>query len=160
MPPRVHAGDAGWASQFAIEKMTEADLDEVMAIEDVSFPRPWTRDVFADELVREWARLDVVRERPSGRVVAFANYWIVADELHLLNIATHPDARRRGHAAGLLRHLVAFGREHDFRCITLEVRRSNEAAQALYRAHAFTSIGVRPSYYENREDAIVMLLEL
>ena len=94
-------------------------------------------------------------------MVAFCNYWLVRDEVHLLNIATHPDRRRRGYARFLMEHLLGFARRHKCRYITLEVRRSNEAALGLYRAYGFEPVGVRPNYYiEDREDAIVMLLEL
>jgi ribosomal-protein-alanine N-acetyltransferase len=93
--------------------------------------------------------------------VAFGNYWLVADEVHLLNIATHPQARRAGHASRLLAHIVALGRRRGCRLVTLEVRRSNAAAQRLYRRFGFRPVGVRPNYYaEDQEDAIVMLLDL
>ncbi|RMH43571.1 MAG: ribosomal-protein-alanine N-acetyltransferase [Deltaproteobacteria bacterium] len=144
--------------------MTEADLDQVMEIEHASFRAPWSRQVFAEELGREWAYVDVVRHREAGgrsRVVAFCNYWLVRDEVHVLNVATHPDHRRRGHGRRLMHHVVDFARRHRCRYITLEVRRSNDGALALYREFGFRSVGVRPNYYvEDSEDAIVMLLEL
>ncbi len=80
---------------------------------------------------------------------------------HLLNLATHPLARRAGHASRLLAHIIEFGRQHGCRIVTLEVRRSNAAALRLYRRFAFRPVGVRPNYYaEDQEDAIVMLLDL
>ena len=85
----------------------------------------------------------------------------MADEIHLLNLATHPLARRAGHASRLLAHIIDFGRQHGCRIVTLEVRRSNAAALRLYRRFAFRPVGVRPNYYaEDQEDAIVMLLDL
>ncbi len=144
--------------------MQEDDLDAVIAIENRAFRSPWTRQIFREELARDWAYLEVVRERlPSGgsEVVAFCNYWLVRDEVHLLNIATHPERRRRGYGRFLMEHLLDFARRHKCRYITLEVRRSNEGALALYRSFNFDAVGVRPNYYvEDREDAIVMLLEL
>ena len=87
--------------------------------------------------------------------------WLVRDEVHVLNLATHPDARRQGHAARLLEHVIAFGHKHHCRYLTLEVRRSNKAAIRLYRKYGFRPVGIRPNYYSHgREDAIVMLLEL
>jgi ribosomal-protein-alanine N-acetyltransferase len=81
--------------------------------------------------------------------------------VHILNLATHPDARRQGHAARLLRHTIEFARAHRCRYLTLEVRRSNHAAIKLYRGFGLRPVGVRPNYYvEDQEDAIVMLLEL
>jgi ribosomal-protein-alanine N-acetyltransferase len=150
--------------RLEIAPMREEDLDQVLAIENRAFRSPWTKQIFREELSRDWAYLEVVRERvPSGgsEVVAFCNYWLVRDEVHLLNIATHPDRRRRGYARFLMEHLLDFARRHKCRYITLEVRRSNEAALALYGRYGFEAVGVRPNYYvEDREDAIVMLLEL
>lgn len=144
--------------------MQPADLEEVMAIEQHAFRSPWSRQIFTEELAREWAYLDVLRERQkdgASRIVAYCNYWLVRDEVHLLNIATHPDARRRGHARALMGHMTDFARRHRCRYITLEVRRSNQAAIDLYRAFAFQPVGIRPKYYvEDQEDAVVMLLEL
>ncbi len=145
--------------------MRQADLDEVMEIERLSFRAPWSRQVFVEELDRDWAHIDVVKVRQAGpasrpRVAAFCNYWLVRDEVHILNIATHPDERRRRHATRLLEHVIEFARRHGCRYLTLEVRRSNVGAQKLYRAFGFRPIGVRPNYYvEDNEDAIVMLLD-
>jgi ribosomal-protein-alanine N-acetyltransferase len=94
-------------------------------------------------------------------VLAFCNYWRVADEVHLLKVASHPDARGLGLGARLLGHIVGFGRRHDCRLVTLEVRRSNDTAQRLYRRFGFKSVGIRPNYYnDDNEDALVMMLEL
>src|SRR5206468_1301590 len=110
---------------------------------------------------RDWAHVDVVRDQARRKVVAFGNYWLVADEVHLLNLATHAEERRVGHASRLLAHIVEFGRAHRCRLVTLEVRRSNAAALRLYRRFGFRAVGVRPNYYsEDQEDAVVMLLDL
>jgi [ribosomal protein S18]-alanine N-acetyltransferase len=146
---------------FSIEAMRASDLDAVMEIERVSFRSPWSRQVFLEELTREWAHVDIVRDVATRKIVAFANYWLVADEVHVLNLATHPQARRGGHASRLMAHMVDFARRELCRYVTLEVRRSNAAALRLYRRFAFKAIGVRPNYYaEDQEDAIVMLLDL
>jgi ribosomal-protein-alanine N-acetyltransferase len=141
--------------------MTVADLAEVLAIEAQSHPRPWTEAMFREELEREWARLDVVKDSETGAVVAFCNYWLVHDEVHLLNIATDQAERRRGFGRQLLLHILDFARSQQCRYVTLEVRKSNSAAQGLYSAQGFESVGIRPRYYaDNKEDAVIMLLEL
>ena len=89
-----------------------------------------TAQVLLEEMGREWAHIDVVRDRARRNVVAFSNYWLVADEVHLLNLATHPEARRAGHASRLLAHIIEVGRAPHCRFVTLEVRRSNAAAAA------------------------------
>jgi ribosomal-protein-alanine N-acetyltransferase len=140
--------------------MRVEDLDAIMEIERLSFKAPWSRRVFLEELEREWAHILVVKER-GGRIVAFCNYWLVRDEVHILNLATHPEARRQGHAERLLRTVIDFARSHGCRFVTLEVRRSNYGAIRLYRSFSFRPVGIRPNYYvEDGEDAIVMLLEL
>ena len=147
----------------AIEPMRKADLDEVMDIERHAFRAPWPRDIFLEELGKEWARVDVLREASDERerIVAFVNYWVVRDEIHVLNVATHIDARRRGHATRLLEHVLSVAQAGGIRYIALEARRSNHAAIRLYRLQGFRPVGVRPNYYaDDGEDAIVMLREL
>jgi ribosomal-protein-alanine N-acetyltransferase len=161
--------------RFEIIPMKVSDLDEIMDIERASFRAPWSRQVFIEELERDWAHVDVLRAREGvlsrdergtgsrlhGPVQAFINYWLVRDEVHVLNVATHPSARRQGHAARLIEHVVAFANREKCRYITLEVRRSNQPAIRLYRKYGFRPVGIRPNYYvEDNEDAIVMLLEL
>lgn len=132
-----------------------------MTIERASSPVAWGPEVFLGELSRPQARVDLVKRAGDGFILAFANYWIVADEVHLLNIATHPEARRLGHGRRLIAHLFEVATQRACRLVTLEVRRSNEAAQALYRALGFQSVGVRPGYYtDNAEDALLMTRNL
>jgi [ribosomal protein S18]-alanine N-acetyltransferase len=131
-----------------------------MQIEQLSFPNPWLRQAFADELERSWARLEVLRESADGEVVGFCNYWLVTDELHILNVAVHPHRRRLGHASFLLRHILSEAKVHHVRVLLLEVRASNESAQALYRKLGFRRVGLRPRYYADGEDAVLMDLEL
>jgi ribosomal-protein-alanine N-acetyltransferase len=138
---------------------TLGDLDAIDEIERLSFPAPWPRETFAAELAREWAHVDVARE--AGRLVAFCNYWLVTNELHVLAIATHPDVRGRGIARELLGGVLARGVNAGCTLATLEVRRSNTAAIALYERAGFKTVHVRARYYQNDgEDALVMLAEL
>ena len=146
---------------YIIAGSTEADLDAVLAIEQLSFPTPWARQAFSEELARPWARLEVLRRVETGDVVAFCNYWLVADELNILNVAVHPDERRRGHAARLLEHILSEANRYKARVVLLEVRLSNYAARALYRKLGFREVGTRPRYYaDNGEDALLMDREL
>jgi ribosomal-protein-alanine N-acetyltransferase len=141
-----------------------ADLDAIDEIERHSFARPWPRQAFEAELARDVARLDVAR---TAAVVGFCNYWIVVDpqghggEVHILAIATHPDHRRAGVGAALLGHALAQGRARHASLATLEVRRGNVPAIALYEHAGFRTVHVRRGYYQdNGEDALVMLTEL
>jgi ribosomal-protein-alanine N-acetyltransferase len=147
--------------RFEIAPMAVEDLDAIMEIERTSFRAPWSRQVFVEELERDWAHVDVLKARDTRSIVAFINYWLVRDEVHVLNVATHPDERRQGHGARLIEHVIAFAHRQKCRYVTLEVRRSNVGAIRLYRKYGFRPVGIRPNYYvEDNEDAIVMLLEL
>ena len=132
---------------------TEADLDAIDEIEKHSFKS--NNRTFKDELSREWARIDVVRD--GRRIVAFCNYWLVTTELHILSIATHPDYRGKGIATQLLAHVLDKARETGCSLATLEVRRSNVPAIALYERAGFKTVHVRARYYQDDEDALVML---
>jgi ribosomal-protein-alanine N-acetyltransferase len=147
-----------------IAPATPADLDAIDEIERHSFARPWPRSTFEAELSREVARLDVAR---ATAIIGFCNYWIVVDpqgnggEVHILAIATHPDHRRSGIGAALLGHALAQGRAVHAGLATLEVRRGNAPAIALYEHAGFRTVHVRRQYYEdNGEDALVMVTEL
>jgi ribosomal-protein-alanine N-acetyltransferase len=148
-------------NDYVLASCTLDDLDDVVEIERRCFPAPWTRQAFADELARPWARLEILRRRATGRVVAFCNYWVVADEVQILNVAVHPEERRRGLAARLVGHMVDEAKRAKARVLSLEVRVSNHAAVGLYRRFGFREVGLRPKYYaDNGEDALLMDLEL
>jgi ribosomal-protein-alanine N-acetyltransferase len=91
---------------------------------------------------------------------AFLSVWHVADELHVLNLGTHPDSRRRGLGRALMNELLTYARAHGVRRLLLEVRRSNRPAIALYRSLSFATVGVRVRYYRDDEDAVEMALTL
>jgi [ribosomal protein S18]-alanine N-acetyltransferase len=142
--------------ELDIAPATEADLDAIDAIEQHSFKSPWPQGTFKAELLREWARLDVARL--DGKLVGFCNYWLVTTELHILAIATHPDYRGRGIARLILEHVLEIARITGCSLATLEVRRSNVPAIALYERAGFKTVHVRARYYQDDdEDALVML---
>lgn len=137
-----------------IERATPADLDAIELIERHSFPRPWPRASFEAELAKPHAWITVVRD-PD--VIGFCNFWIVVGELHVHSIAVHPDRRRAGVAGRLVEHALAQGRAAGCTLATLEVRRSNRPAIALYERAGFRTVTTRAAYYQdNHEDALVM----
>ena len=145
--------------RVVIDRMNGSDVVAVVAI-DASSPgsSAWDEAQLRGELDRSWAHLWVVRADEIP--VAFLATWHVADELHVLNIATHAEHRRRGHARLLLQHALAFAVERSVRLVLLEVRRSNAGAIGLYRAFGFVAMGLRERYYGDGEDAVEMLLRL
>jgi ribosomal-protein-alanine N-acetyltransferase len=160
------SGDAseGDPAGLSLRRMTADDLPVVMEIELAAFKHPWSEELFRNELEHAWSNV-LVAERDEGsagaRVVGFIIFWLVHDEVHVLNVAVAAEERRRGVARALLSACVARGRAQGSCLVTLEVRRSNTAALRLYEAFGFRSAGVRPNYYSDEgEDAIVMLLDL
>jgi ribosomal-protein-alanine N-acetyltransferase len=141
-------------SSVRIEPMNEADIADVLAIEAGA---AMSEEQLRGELARTWARLWVARE-DGGGVSAFLVSWHVADEIHILNVATLPERRRHGLARALLEHVIDIGRSERFRHVLLEVRRSNRGAIALYRAVGFFAMGLRTNYYTDGEDAVEMVL--
>src|SRR6185503_3998075 len=107
------------------------------------------------ELERKWARIHVARKTPEGEPLGFALVWLVADEVHVIHVATRPSERQKGVATALLGSVIGTAKSRHARLVLLEVRRSNGAAIRLYRSQGFHAIGVRKGYYaENSEDAI------
>ncbi|MGC3998770.1 MAG: ribosomal protein S18-alanine N-acetyltransferase [Anaeromyxobacter sp.] len=95
------------------------------------------------------------------QVLGFIVFWLVHDEVHILNVASAREARRRGIGRALMLEAHEAGRRKSAAISTLEVRRSNLPALALYQSLGYRQVGVRPNYYaEEREDAIVMILDL
>ncbi len=144
-----------------IREANLSDLDNIVAIERAASTSPWPRHIFRDELTRGWSRLLLLTPLNQERPVAFLNYWLDRDEVPVLNIATHPHHRRKGFARLLLHTMLDSVRHDGGRLVTLEVRRSNMGALALYKGLGFRSIGVRPGYYAaSSEDALVLVLRL
>ena len=156
--------DPAGPGAFRIRKMTAADLDAVMAIERVAHPHHWSVELMRRELGHDWSTIFLCEE-PDGRggmrLLGFVIFWLVHDELHVLNLATAPEHRRRGVGRTVLEAALERGRQHRCSLATLEVRRSNEPAIALYKAYGFRAVGIRPNYYvDEGEDAVVMILDL
>jgi [ribosomal protein S18]-alanine N-acetyltransferase len=158
-------------SKLEIRRMRPDDLEEVMVIERVAFRHPWSAELFRRELEHDWSTILVAVEplsalsvpgRGAGeRVLGFIIFWLVHDEVHILNVAVGPEHRRRGIARTLMNEAEKRAHEANAALMTLEVRRSNVAALDLYREFDYRAVGVRPNYYvDEGEDAIVMVKEL
>ena len=140
--------------------MAERDLDEVMAIECVIYSHPWTRGNFADSL-RAGYECRVLRL--GAALVGYFVLMVAAGEAHLLNLSIAPAHQRSGHGSWLLGEAMGLARKLGARSLFLEVRPSNNAAQALYARFGFRKIAVRRGYYPahaGREDAFVFTLPL
>ena len=138
-----------------------SDLDAVYGIAEASFPVPWPYEELQKELSRPFSALRVLRPAYGAPIAGFLNYWRVADELQIMNVAVVPAQRRCGHGAALLCDLLEQARVVRSTAVLLEVRRSNVAAISLYERHGFSGVGIRQRYYsDNGEDALVMRVSL
>jgi ribosomal-protein-alanine N-acetyltransferase len=130
-------------------------------VENASFDDPWAEEVFEAELRHSWSRCMVLEEEATSRLLGHVVFWTVADEVHLLNLAVHPEARSRKLGRHLVSYVIQTARENRARFITVEVRDSNAVARGLYEGMGFKKVGVRPCYYaSDGEDAVIMLYDL
>jgi len=142
-----------------IRKMMLDDIEQVIAIDRVSFSLPWPERSFRFELTDNPASRCWVAE-VDGRLVGIIVVWLIVDEVHVATIATHPEFRRQGIAKRLLSHALRELRNEGAQSSFLEVRASNYAAQEMYRKFGYEKSGIRPRYYrDNDEDALLMTLE-
>lgn len=143
---------------LAYAPMTEADLDDVVALEQAVYPHPWTRGNFADSLASGYHAW-VVRDE-AGTLAGYFLLMAAVDEGHLLNVAVAAARQHAGLGRYLLDKVAACARGLSMDSILLEVRLSNLRALQVYRAYGFAEIGRRKGYYPayngQREDAIVM----
>lgn len=144
--------------EITIGLMTLDDIEAVAAIEAATFRTPWSKNAFYREVTdNACARYVVLRE--DGVAVAYAGVWFVLDEGHITNIAVREDRRGIGYGERVTRAMIQLAADSGMRWMTLEVRRSNEAAIHLYHKLGFVDVGYRKRYYENTEDALIMALE-
>ncbi len=140
--------------------MEERHLDQAAALERRCFSRPWSREMLAEELTHPFA-LYLAAQNGAGELMGYAGAHLAADEAAINNVATAPEFRRQGVAELLMRRLLALAAERGAAHCYLEVRQSNEPAQALYRKLGFRPLGLRKNYYDDPpEHAVIMGKEL
>jgi ribosomal-protein-alanine N-acetyltransferase len=143
--------------------MRERDLIDVVDIEESSGLNRWGYDAYRRELFTNPNSIMIVaRNQVMGpAVIGFFAGWIIEDELHVNNVASHQDHRRIGVGRSLMEAAIDEARRRGCVQVILEVRASNEAAQLLYRRLGFGFVGRRRDYYRlPTEDALVMKLKL
>lgn len=145
--------------QVRFRRLEQGDLDATMEIERMSYQTPWSRGSFEREVTENTAATYIVAEN-QGQILAYAGMWVLLDEAHVTNIAVHPTYRRQGLGLALLRELARRAIQKGVYQLTLEVRPTNHAAQALYQKVGFVERGRRKRYYaDTGEDAILMWLD-
>lgn len=147
--------NSGSDNTITIRPMVQTDIPNILEMETLCFSVPWTRNMFLEELENEQARYLV--GLCDGQVAGYAGYWAILDEGHITNVAVHPHMQRRGIAKALLHELMQMAGAEGIHSLTLEVRKGNVAAIALYEHFGFQTAGVRKKYYEdNGEDALIL----
>ncbi len=149
---------------FRIRPMTLDDLPAVRPLEAAAFPSGWPATAFDHELRHNGAARYLLLELASGAdgwvAGGFAGLWLQFDAAHIVTVAVDPPLRRQGYGRLLVHALVSLAAANGMENATLEVRRSNEAARALYRLYGFHEVGERKRYYaDNGEDAVIMTTE-
>lgn len=146
-------------NDILFRRMTVEDVYQVHAIENATFPMPWTIADFIREMTENHCARYIVAVQ-NDIVIGFAGAWLVLDEGHITNIAVIKKARGQGIGDGLTQALMQYAANLGVRYMTLEVRKSNLIAQKLYTKHGFIKLGVRKKYYEdNGEDAYIMVCD-
>jgi ribosomal-protein-alanine N-acetyltransferase len=146
-----------------IRKMVEADVPVVTALDRAEDPEPWTENIFRRELQLPLSHtlLAVDKREQRNRVAGFVTYWMPADEVQLHKIVVSRPLQRCGVARRLLQEMMEQALAQNLTRATLEVRRNNMAALALYKTFGYRVVAVRKGYYdETGGDALVMSAEL
>ena len=148
-------------SDFSYEfsRLGLCDLDDLVVLEKICFPRAWTEQQFW--LCLKQKEYYIFGLKKEGKLAAYLSFHHVADEMEILKLAVHPAHRRKGLGKYLLGLVLQNCMKMDIKKVYLEVRKSNISAHALYAGFGFIQIGVRKDYYsDNNEDAIILFLDL
>ena len=141
-----------------LTNMERRHVPQVAALEKICFSDPWSEGSIASELENPLSRWLVALE--GEQVLGYVGSQTVLDESDMMNLAVDPAFRRRGIARALVLALIEELRKMGSRCLTLEVRASNESAQALYACLGFAQVGRRKNYYHHpKEDALILRKE-
>ncbi len=146
------------SKQIEIVKMERCHLDAIDEIDKTCFSNPWSMKSLETELENPIANYFVAL--CDGKVAGYGGYWWVFFEGEITNIAVHEKFRRKGIASKILEAMIDKCIETDTSAIHLEVRVSNESAISLYKKFGFKEDGIRPKYYDNKEDALLMTKEI
>jgi len=146
--------------QIFITKMTEADIEGVVQIEEEAYgEHHWAKSSFYDEMNNNLAKYYCAKTT-DGKLVGYAGTWNIIDEAHITTIAVKPEYKRKHIGEALMVKILQDCYESKIKYLTLEVRTSNIQAIELYKKYGFASLGTRKGYYQdNDEDALIMWTE-
>ena len=143
---------------LSIRAAVESDAPAIASIEAQSFKAPWTEEMILSEMREPYASFYAAFSGET--LIGYYGFLHISDELHIMNVAVHPDFRGEGVGKSLMTDLKQRAMSLSARAITLEVRESNLVAKRLYERVGFVLAGVRPHYYMDKENALIYWLEL
>ena len=147
-------------ADFEIKIFSAEHVPEAAEIERLCFSEPWSENALMYMCSKNPFAVAVI-DKASGRLAAYGGVQYVLDEGNIVNIATHPDYRRRGYGKAVVEALIKYAKNNRLDSISLEVRESNRAAIELYSSLGFKTEGKRKDFYTNpREAALVMVLRI
>ncbi len=136
--------------------MRAADVSEVVELERMSFTAPWSEAAFLGEILKLYSLIKVAAL--GGKIIGYICVEHIMDEGHILNLAVHPDFRRRSIGTKLLEEVMDELKKNDCRYLYLEVRVSNLGARKFYERSGFRVVNIRRNYYTSPiEDAALMM---
>ncbi|MDD4085264.1 MAG: ribosomal protein S18-alanine N-acetyltransferase [Acholeplasmataceae bacterium] len=141
---------------LTVRKMAASDLKAVRQIEQESFRELWTCETWLAEINAALATYFVLERKKA--IIGFAGYWLVAGEAQVIRIAVKTNERGKGLGRFIADAMVRSAWQEDAEAVTLEVRKSNAPAIRTYERVGFSAAGVRPRYYDDGEDAVIMWL--
>ncbi|URZ07920.1 ribosomal protein S18-alanine N-acetyltransferase [Clostridium felsineum] len=142
-------------NNLTVHPLKKEDIDSIIAIENLCFPTPWTKESMEGELNNKFAKYLVIKK--DNVVIGYGGLWLIIDEGHITNIAVHPEFRGIGIGNIIVKELIKLCYIRNISSMTLEVRVSNIVAQNLYKKFGFKEAGIRKRYYsDNDEDALIM----
>jgi ribosomal-protein-alanine N-acetyltransferase len=140
---------------ISLRPFSKTDLSHVLEIERASFPSPWKEEFFISELRNPYSCFLVAEKKEE--VIGYICCWFIVDEGQILNLAVHPDSRQSGVGKLLVREILKEAKKKRVDSLSLEVRKNNLAALSLYKRLGFYEMTIRRKYYEDGEDALLMV---
>ncbi len=150
---------------FRLRPLEPADIPDVLAIEQLSFPTPRKEAIYLYELTQNqlahYHALTRLQATGEEILLGYAGFWTLSDEIHISTIAVNPAFRRRGFGQLLLLNIMFLSYRQEASLVTLEVRQTNLGAQEMYKTYRFSEVGLRRGYYRDTgEDATLMTVML
>lgn len=144
---------------ISIQRMTQADIEEVVRLEKMCFSDPWSKSSFEHELINSFSLPLVVKS--GSRIVGYSCLWLIYEQMEIATIGVSPEFRRKGIGGMMMSWILKEAKRNGCTNIILSVRESNNAAINLYRKFGFVDLDRRKGYYRlPDEDAIVMIKPL